>query len=71
MLDSHEGTLAQQTVLTFDSMHAFVGITDDPPPSDTMNHYASLLACRSKVSIRSDYRLLTFGVLQAKWKNPD
>jgi hypothetical protein len=30
MLDSHEGTLAQQAVLTFDSMHAFDDIAADP-----------------------------------------
>jgi len=30
MLDSHEGMLAQQAVLMFDSMHAFVVIAADP-----------------------------------------
>ena len=56
----------QQAVLTFDSMHVFIDIAADPPPSDAINHYASLLACRSKVSMRYDYRQFMFGVLQAK-----
>jgi len=30
MLDPHEGMLAQQAVLTFDSMHAFVDNAADP-----------------------------------------
>ena len=65
MLDSHE-----QAVLTFDSMHVSIDIAADPAPSDVMNHYASLLACRSKVSMRYDYRQLIFGVLQAKLEKP-
>jgi len=65
MLDSRG-----QAVLTFDSMDAFVDIAGEPPPSDVMNHYASLLACRSKVSMRYDYRQLMFGELQAKLEKP-
>jgi len=52
-------------------MHVFVDTAADPPPSDAMNHYASLLACRSKLSMRYDSRQLMFGALQAKWKNLD
>ena len=52
MLGSHERTLAQQTVLMLDSMHAFV-LSLLTQPSDALNYYAPLLACRSKLSKRS------------------
>jgi len=53
MLGSRERTLAQQTILTLDSMHAFV-LSQLTYPSDAVNYYAPLLACRSKLSKRSD-----------------
>jgi hypothetical protein len=53
MLGSRERMLAQQTVLTLDSMHAFV-LSQLTQPSDAVNYYAPLLACKSKVSKRSD-----------------
>ena len=51
-------------------MHVFVDIAADPPPSDAINHYASLLACRSKVSMRYEYRQFMFGALQEKLEKP-
>ena len=54
MLGSRERTLAQQTVLTLDSLHAFV-LSLLIQPSDALNYYAALLACRSKLSKRSAY----------------
>jgi len=52
MLGSRERMLAQQTVLTLGSMHAFV-LSLLIQPSDALNYYAPLLACRFKLSERS------------------
>ena len=51
-LGSRERTLAQQTVLTLDSMHAVVLLLLIQQ-SDALNYYAPLIACRSKLSKRS------------------
>jgi len=53
MLGSRERMLAQQTVLTLDLMLVFV-LSLLTQPSDALNYYTPLLACRSKVSKRSD-----------------
>jgi uncharacterized membrane protein (DUF4010 family) len=58
MLGSCERMLAQQIVLTFDSMHAFV-LSQLTQPSDAVNNYAPLPACRSKV-LTFWHRNLTF-----------
>ena len=71
MLDSRKGTLVQQAVLDVWLNACPCWYRSWPSPSDMMNLYASLLACRSNVSTRSDFRQLMFAVLQAKWKNLD
>jgi len=53
-LGSRGRMIAQQTVLTLHSMHAFV-LSQLTQPSDALNYYAPLLACTSKVSKSCDW----------------
>jgi hypothetical protein len=49
MLDSRKGTLAQQTVLTLDSMHAFVDIAKWKNPDRVLVQKILLKKCLSEL----------------------